>query len=137
MNVRNCKKCGRIFNYIVGLPLCPTCKEKMEEKFHEAKKYIQDHRGATVSEVSEECEIEEQQIRQWVREERLIFAEGAVSGIGCELCGVAIQTGRYCSKCKAGLISGLSAAGRRPAQPAQEAPASARNSNNRMRFLDN
>lgn len=135
MNVRNCKKCGRIFNYIAGLPLCPSCKEAMDEKFHEVKKYIQDHKGATVSEVSEECDVEEQQIRQWVREERLVFAEGAVSGIGCEVCGVAITTGRYCQQCKSNLINTFSAAGRRPQQQQQQTQRQA--SGNRMRYLDN
>lgn len=134
MNVRNCKKCGRLFNYVVGLPVCPSCKDALEGKFQEVKKYIQDNRGATVQQVSEACEVEESQIRQWVREERLVFAEGSVSGIGCEICGVSIVSGRYCDKCKAGLISGLSAAGRKPAP--QQAPApSSRNDANRMRFL--
>ena len=135
MNVRNCRKCGRIFNYITGLPLCPSCKEVMDEKFQEVKKYIQDNKGATVSQVSQECDVEEAQIRQWVREERLIFAEGSVTGIGCESCGVAITTGRYCDKCKANMISNLSAAGRRPQQPAQQQARPSSSSGSGMRYL--
>ena len=33
MNVRNCKKCNRIFNYIAGPTICPACKEDLEKKF--------------------------------------------------------------------------------------------------------
>ena len=33
MDVRNCKECGRLFNYIGGQRLCPACKDKLEEKF--------------------------------------------------------------------------------------------------------
>lgn len=136
MNVRNCRKCGKLFNYITGMPLCPACKEDMEKKFQEVKKYIQDNRGATVAQVAEECDVEESQIRQWVREERLVFSEGTVAGIACEVCGVAITTGRFCDKCKANMINGLSAVGRRAPEPVQQS-AARRSTENRMRFLNN
>ena len=32
-DVRNCRKCGKIFNYIGGVPICPACREKEEEDF--------------------------------------------------------------------------------------------------------
>ena len=37
MDVRNCKGCGRLFNYYGGVPLCKACKDKLEEKFQEVK----------------------------------------------------------------------------------------------------
>ena len=64
MNARNCKKCGRVFNYISGMPLCPTCKEEMEEKFQAVKEYIQNNKDTTIKTVAEECEVDEGQIRQ-------------------------------------------------------------------------
>ena len=30
MNVRNCRKCGKLFNHIMGAPICPACREKLE-----------------------------------------------------------------------------------------------------------
>lgn len=38
MDVRNCKGCGRLFNYYGGVPLCKACKDKLEEKFQEVKR---------------------------------------------------------------------------------------------------
>ena len=35
MNVRNCRKCGTIFNYVMGPIVCPACREALEEKFKE------------------------------------------------------------------------------------------------------
>ena len=35
MDVRNCKNCGKLFQY-VGKPLCPACNKKLEDKFFEA-----------------------------------------------------------------------------------------------------
>ena len=135
MNVKNCRNCGKLFNYIGGLPICMACKEEAEAKYQVARDYIRDHRGASVKEVSEECDVDEQQIRQWVKEERLVFDTESGIGVVCESCGVAIGSGRYCSKCKLDLVNGLQAAGRQPVRPAQQAKPSRENP--RMRFLDN
>ena len=44
MEVRNCKNCGRLYNYIGGAyRLCPDCMKKLEEKFQEVKQYIEDN----------------------------------------------------------------------------------------------
>lgn len=41
MEVKNCKNCGRLYNYIGGVyRLCPECMRKLEEKFQEVKDYI-------------------------------------------------------------------------------------------------
>lgn len=135
MNVRNCRRCGKIFNYVMGAPLCPVCREEMEKKFHEVKKFIQEHPGVGIPEVSEACEVEPSQIRQWVREERLEFAEGSVVDIACEKCGMPIRTGRFCEKCKASMINTMNSVYKKP-QAGQ--PLNTGNRDNpRMRYLDN
>lgn len=134
MEVKNCRKCRKLFNYVGGQQICPNCRDELEKKFQEVKTYIQDHKNATVREVAEECDVEENQIRQWVREERLMFADGSASGIACEVCGAPILSGRFCDKCKAGMINDLQAAGRRPQAPVQQQ--ARRSSENKMRFLN-
>ena len=52
MNVRNCKKCGRVFNYVMGPVICPRCKENQEAKFNEVKEYVRDLREAMLSRIS-------------------------------------------------------------------------------------
>lgn len=32
MNVVNCRRCGKLFNYIAGNKICPKCKEEIEQK---------------------------------------------------------------------------------------------------------
>lgn len=135
MNARNCKRCGRIFTYVSGAPLCPACKEEMEEKFHEVKEYIQNNRDTTIKTVATECEVDENQIRQWVREERLVFSEDSAVSLSCELCGARIYTGRYCDKCKQDTARTFAGAGRQQIQqPVQRKDS---RENPRMRFLDN
>lgn len=100
MDVRNCVRCGRIFNYVTGQPICTDCKKEIEQKFAQVKQYLRENRGASIQEVSEANQVDIRQIRQWIREERITFAEDSMVGIECERCGVTIRTGRFCSKCK-------------------------------------
>ena len=48
MNVRTCRKCGRLFNYITGYQICPACKEALEAKFQEVKEYVREHKGVSI-----------------------------------------------------------------------------------------
>ena len=136
MNVRNCRKCGRVFNYIIGQTLCLACRDELESKFKEVKEYVQKNRGCTINDVAEICEVEASQIKQWIREERLEFTEDSMIGLACEMCGASIRTGRYCEKCKAQTLNGLNnvvrqaQASRQPVKPAQNPK-----DNPRMRFL--
>ncbi len=110
MNVKNCRKCGRLFNYVSGSQVCPACRDAVEKEFQKVKKYVQENRGATIEQVVEECEVEAAQIRQWVREERLEFSGDGATGITCEKCGATISTGKYCPKCKNEMAANLSGA---------------------------
>lgn len=107
MNIRNCRKCGSLFNYLSGPPICPACREKLEEKFQEVKCYIQDNKGAGIHEVAEACSVEVSQIRQWLREERLELAADSALYLNCESCGTPIRSGRYCEKCTANMTRNL------------------------------
>ncbi len=40
MEVITCKGCGKLFNYIQGQRICPSCQKKVEDKFVEVKKYV-------------------------------------------------------------------------------------------------
>ena len=135
MDVKNCKRCRRLFNYIGGQPICPQCREELEEKFQEVKKFLFDNRNSTISDVVNNCDIDEKQVRQWVREERLEFSTGIDTGVTCENCGAPIINGRFCEKCKASMINDLQAAGRRPEKEAPK-PVKPQTHENKMRYLN-
>lgn len=135
MEVRNCRKCGRIFNYVMGIPICPSCKEKLEEKFQEVKEFIRDNNGAGIPEISRECQVEPSQIHQWIREERLVFADDSPIGVNCENCGTMIKTGRFCEKCKAEMTKSFQDSIRRPDAPVVQKKKQI-DENARMRYLD-
>lgn len=107
MNVRNCRGCGRIFNYVTGPILCQKCREEMEAKFQEVKEYIRQNPGVGIQEVSDACDVPINQIQQWLREERLEVTENSAIFLSCESCGSPIRSGRYCDKCKSAMTTGF------------------------------
>lgn len=134
MEVKNCRECGRLFNYIGGQRLCPACREVLEDKFTKVKKYIEEHKGAQIQEISDENEVSVLQIKQWIREERLAFTDDSIVGVECELCGAIIKTGRYCESCKKNMAATFNSVLNK--KPQVELKKNARE-RARMRFLDN
>jgi len=133
MNVKNCRKCGRIFNYVVGPPICPACREAVEAKFQGVKKYVQEHQNVGIPEIARECEVEISQIQGWIRDERLVFSADSPIGIECENCGAMIKTGRFCEKCKGDMARSFSPHSK--SQPAQQMKKDTKEAP-KMRFLD-
>ena len=136
MDVRNCKKCGKLFNYMAGQQLCPNCRSSLEDQFKEVKLFIRKNPQATIVEVSETCEIDIKQIRQWIREERLSFSENSAIGIECERCGKTIKTGRFCAECKTELKHDLGSAYRKEAPVEQSGSGKKKDTSSKMRFLN-
>ena len=81
MEVKNCKECGRLFNYMGGAPLCDGCRKKLEQKFQEVKQYLDENPNASVNQVSEDNDVSVKQIKQWIREERLSLSEASLDGV--------------------------------------------------------
>lgn len=100
MDVRNCKRCGKIFTYR-GFPVCQECINEDERDFKEVRDYLDDHPGASTMEVSAQTGIDVKTITRFLREGRL-EAEGITlvdSDLSCEKCGKPIGSGRYCDDC--------------------------------------
>ena len=137
MIIRNCKMCGKIFNYVTGPVLCPTCRDTMEAKFQEVKECVREHKGAGIAEVAEACDVDASQIRQWLREERLEVTEDSAIFLSCEACGAPIRCGRFCEKCKMEVTKGFNDVVRANRAAAAEAMQKNRRGDDpaKMRFL--
>jgi flagellar operon protein (TIGR03826 family) len=99
-DVRNCKRCNKIFKYLSGPPICLDCKQQDEDKFKIVKEYLYENPKASVYEVSKELEISVQLIKSFLKEGRLeIIGEDGNMFLECERCGKSISTGRYCESC--------------------------------------
>ena len=135
MNVRNCRKCGRLYNYVSGQRICPVCREREEEDFQKVKEFVRKNPGVTVNRVAEECEVDISQIRQWLREERLELTSESGMILSCETCGTPIASGRFCDKCRRDLTKGLNEA-IHVAKPEPVEEPKKEKDGNKMRFLN-
>ena len=95
--------------------------------------FVEENKNASISVVSEEMDVSVQQLNQWVREERLIFAEGSAVMIDCESCGAPIRTGRYCENCKSQMVNKFGGMYKKEEVQQKRDP----RERARMRFLDN
>lgn len=116
MDVRNCRQCGRLFNYLGGPPICQACREAVEEKFQQVKEYVRNNPGSNIQMVAEDNDVTVQQIRQWIREERLEFSADSQVGIECEGCGASIRTGRFVRRARAVCVGILATRSRNRSQ---------------------
>lgn len=136
MDVRNCRSCGKLFNYMGGPPLCPACIKKLDEKFIQVKAYIYDNPEAGIQQVAEDNDVTTSQIKNWIREERLSFSKESSIGLECERCGAMIKTGRFCKSCKEKMANNLENVYKKP-NIQQSAVKKPKDGSAKMRFLDN
>lgn len=108
MELRNCKRCGKMYTYVTGIPICDQCKQKDEDDFQKVKKYINENRNSSMKEISEACEVSVEKITRFLREGRLEIRENANIVLECEDCGTSIMTGRFCQQCSKKLERELS-----------------------------
>ena len=134
MEVKACRNCKRLFNYLSGPPICMACKDELEKKFQKVKEYIRENKTVSVKEISEANEVSVKQIQQWIREERLEFTEDSPITLNCETCGKKIFTGRLCQDCKKNLASGLSNTVKKT-EPEPQQSEKKKPGGNHMRFL--
>ena len=133
MNIRNCVRCGKMFDYATGPAICDACKKAIEDSFQKVKAYIQENPRASLKQISEDNEVTTKQIQQWIREERLEFSKESPLQLLCEKCGAKITTGRFCAKCKNTMADKLNNTFNKPKtiqQPVKNDPRQG------MRFLD-
>ena len=110
MNVTNCRSCGRLFNVLSNEKICPDCRKKLEDKFQQVKKYLEENPNSSMETVSRGRDVALKQSKKWVREERLILSDASEAGITCERCGKMIRTGKYCDECKTTMAMNLRSA---------------------------
>ncbi len=108
-DLRNCKKCGKMFTYVTGMPICRACKKEEEEEFKSIKEYLYENPGATLNQIASDLDVSVKRIKMYLREGRLEIIgndEGNIV-LECEKCGKSIKTGRYCELCERDIKKGL------------------------------
>ncbi|HHW57516.1 MAG TPA: MerR family transcriptional regulator [Clostridia bacterium] len=100
MEIRNCKRCGKLYTY-TGIDLCPKCYRQDEEDFMKVRDYLDAHPSATMLEISQNTQVSTKKIMDFLKEGRLILSSTNINiGLKCERCGKPILTGRFCEECR-------------------------------------
>jgi len=101
MDVRNCRRCSRIFTY-TGKAICNHCLEEEQADFDRVREYLFNNRNSTTIQVSEATEVDVKVITRFLKEGRLesdlVISEHG-SEFNCEKCNRPINSGRYCESC--------------------------------------
>ncbi|HEY8463334.1 MAG TPA: MerR family transcriptional regulator [Bacillota bacterium] len=102
MDIRNCRRCGRIYQYN-GRYICNNCLRQEEEDFQKVKQDLIDHPGSSLLDVSERTGVELKVITRFLREGRLETEdfELETGELQCENCQRPIKAGRFCDRCAA------------------------------------
>ena len=109
MAVANCKRCGRIYNR-VRRDICVNCIGDEDKAFQTVRKYLREHRDATMENVVESTGVELDLIVDMIRDGRIILRDNPNLTYECDRCGKPTQSGRYCTTCTQELASNLSGA---------------------------
>lgn len=96
-----CEKCGVAKPEYkgVGEYRCSECGFVMYDDFGKVRNYLEAHRGATQSEVSQATGVAMDTIRQFLKDERIEIAAGSGVMMACEICKAPIRSGRFCPEC--------------------------------------
>ena len=104
--LRNCKKCNRLFSSVDGSTLCSRCNVKADDGFNRVREYIYDNPTSSIKDVSKGTSVSADTILKWIRDGRIILSENSSISF-CERCSSPMDGGRFCGKCVKELADGL------------------------------
>lgn len=95
-----CSKCGFDMKFKgVGSYQCERCHHVEYDDYGLVRNYIEIHPGASTAEVSDATGVEQRQINEMLRDERLEIASDSKVFLKCDGCGKEIRFGKYCVEC--------------------------------------
>lgn len=96
-----CRACGGVMIFKgVGEYRCEDCNDIDYDDYGKARLYIEQHKGATASEIEEGTGVKQKTIRHMLREGRLEITADSRAFLHCDVCGKAIRSGRLCKECE-------------------------------------
>jgi len=100
MVLKNCTRCG--IAYTPGSQhLCPACAESDENDFKVVREFIKENPKVSLEVVAEATGVEEDKIREYLKQGRLELADLTGPVLECKRCGKPIYMGEYCVLCRA------------------------------------
>lgn len=96
-----CSKCQGVLVYKgIGEYRCEMCGEFEYDEYGKVRNYLDKHRGANVAQIADNTGVSQKTIRDMIKDNKFEVIDNPGGYIRCEICGVDIKSGRYCSKCE-------------------------------------
>jgi flagellar operon protein (TIGR03826 family) len=100
MNVANCPKCGRVYVKNPMHDICPACIKAIDMQCESCIKYLREHRGISLEELSEATQVPPAIIIKFLREGRISVMGNRNLFYPCEVCGNGIREKNMCDSCR-------------------------------------
>ncbi|QED49609.1 TIGR03826 family flagellar region protein [Cytobacillus dafuensis] len=97
----NCPNCDSIFVKSQFRDVCEKCWKEEEKAYETVYNFMRkrENRAATMKQVVEATEVEEELILKFVKTGRLKLTQFPNLGYPCDKCGSIIRSGKICDKC--------------------------------------
>lgn len=104
----NCTRCDAVFVKSIR-EICQNCYKEEEKAFDTVYRFlrVRQNREATLLEIVEATEVEEELIIKFIKEKRLRTSQFPKLAYPCEKCGGNILSGKLCAACSKELINDL------------------------------
>lgn len=108
MDIRNCRRCGKVYKFN-GTAVCDVCAKLEQEDFNKIRDYLFHHPNSTILEVNQATGLDVKTISRFLKEGRVESdnMQLTADGVTCEKCGQPIRSGRYCEQCTIALQTEL------------------------------
>jgi flagellar operon protein (TIGR03826 family) len=100
INVANCTKCGKVYVKNPMYDICPACVKEIDLQCEICVKYLREHRGITLEELSDATEIPQSVIIKFIRDGRISVMGHQNLSYPCEVCGTRIREKNMCESCR-------------------------------------
>lgn len=98
MELRNCRKCKKLFISISGRITCQECYEEKEKSYDRVFEYLSKNPDASVGDICKATKVTEDSIVELVKNKKI--ALNVSVEYKCEICGKKIKVGKVCEECK-------------------------------------
>jgi len=104
--LKNCERCGRVFDLENDEVLCPECYIEDKKELKKVKDYLNKNPLASVMDVCEKTAVPQAQILRFINDGNLKIRK-PLERFKCRLCGKPVSKGNLCEECREKIEKGF------------------------------